>query len=295
MNTDQPLLLGVDGGGTSCRVRLCDAGGRTLGEGRAGSANVRLGVDRAYTAILAATDQALSAAGLDRSALARTRAGFGLAGAVDEARRRAVLEHDHPFASVAVATDAHTACLGAHGGRDGAILILGTGSCGVLHRAGEFRVIGGWGFMISDQGSGAWLGLNLVRQALLAHDGVIDASALSRSVMGQFEDSPAALLDWSETARPRDYAAFAPRVLEFADQGDALAIRLLEQTAQEAAALIARLTALGARRLCLMGGLSGPLRGWLPASARRHLCEPLGDAMDGAVLLARQQPQSKVS
>ncbi|MFC6673228.1 BadF/BadG/BcrA/BcrD ATPase family protein [Marinobacterium aestuariivivens] len=155
MNNDHSFLLGVDGGGTSCRVRLCDASGRTLGEGRAGSANVRLGVDQAYAAILAATDEALSVAGLDRSVLVRTRAGFGLAGAVDEARKNAVRQYRHPFAAVAVETDAHTACLGAHGGGNGAILILGTGSCGVFHQDGRFQNVGGWGFMISDQGSGA--------------------------------------------------------------------------------------------------------------------------------------------
>ncbi|MFC6673229.1 hypothetical protein [Marinobacterium aestuariivivens] len=84
-------------------------------------------------------------------------------------------------------------------------------------------------------------------------------------------------------------------MLEFAGEGDALAVRLLQQSAAEASALIGRLTDLGATRLCLMGGLGEPLRPWLPASALRHLCQPLGDAMDGAVLLARQQPNSILS
>lgn len=288
MNDNSNYLLGVDGGGTRCRVRLCDAAGNRLGEGLAGSANVRLGIENAYAAILSATDQALAAAGLDRSVLARTHAGFGLAGAVDEARKRAVRTFDHPFASVAVETDAHTACLGAHGGGDGAILILGTGSCGVFHRAGAFRVIGGWGFMISDQGSGAWLGLQLVRQALLAHDGVIAPTPLSQALMARFDAMPARLLDWSEQARPRDYGALAPLVLEYARQDDPLAQRLLEQSAGEAAALVDRLVELGADRICLMGGLSEPLRPWLPARLNPHFASSLGDAMDGAILLARQ-------
>ncbi|MFD1331301.1 N-acetylglucosamine kinase, partial [Methylopila musalis] len=32
------LFLGVDGGGTRCRARLADAGGRVLGEGLSGPA-----------------------------------------------------------------------------------------------------------------------------------------------------------------------------------------------------------------------------------------------------------------
>jgi len=288
MNDNAYYLLGVDGGGTSCRVRLATADGQVLGEGRAGSANVRLGVDNAYAEILKATAQALRQAGLDESILARTVAGFGLAGAVDDARRSAVRDFAHPFAGVAIETDAHTACLGAHGGAPGAILILGTGSCGVYQNAGRFQIIGGWGFMISDQGSGAWLGLNLVRQSMLALDGVIEQTPLSRALLARFDHSHSQVLGWSEEARPRDYGAFAPLVLEFAARQDPLAIRLLKQCAQDAGALLARLQQLGAQRICLMGGLSEPLRPWLPQPLQSLLCAPTGDAMDGALLLARQ-------
>ncbi len=288
MNDKSYYLLGVDGGGTSCRVRLATADGRVLGEGRAGSANVRLGVDNAYAEILQATAEALREAGLDASILARTVAGFGLAGAVDDARRSAVRDFAHPFAGVAIETDAHTACLGAHGGEPGAILILGTGSCGVYQNAGRFQVIGGWGFMISDQGSGAWLGLNLVRQAMLALDGMIEPTPLSRALLARFENSQSRVLDWSEQARPRDYGAFAPLVLQFAAEQDPLAIQLLQQSGREAGALLARLQQLGAERVCLMGGLSEPLRPWLPKTLLGLLCAPAGDAMDGALLLARR-------
>ncbi|UTW12838.1 BadF/BadG/BcrA/BcrD ATPase family protein [Marinobacterium rhizophilum] len=287
MNDDAEYLLGVDGGGTSCRVRLSTVAGRVLGEARAGSANVRLGVDKAYAEILKATDEALNQAGLDRSVLARTFAGFGLAGAVDASRCQAVRDFAHPFAAVAVETDAHTACLGAHRGEDGGILILGTGSCGVYQQAGRFDVVGGWGFMISDQGSGAWLGLNLVRQSMLALDGVIAQTPLSQAVLAGFDHSHARVLNWSEQARPRDYGAFAPLVLQFAAQQDPLAIRLLQQCGQDAGDLLARLQQLGARRVCLMGGLSAPLRPWLPEALLGLLCAPVGDAMDGALLLAR--------
>lgn len=289
MVTDDIYLLGIDGGGTSCRARLCTEDGRLLGEGRAGSANVRLGVAQSYDAILQATDQALAAAGLDRTILARTWAGFGLAGAVDQDRKASVLAYPHPFAGIGIETDAHAACLGAHGGADGGILILGTGSCAVGYRDGRFSVIGGWGFMISDQGSGAWLGLKAVRQALLAHEGVVAASDLSRALMARFENSAVAMLNWSEQARPRDYGAIAPLVLEHAASGDRLALELVEQSAAEAGLLLERLLALGIDRICLMGGLSRPLEPWLPRKLQPHLCAAVGDAMDGALLMAKQR------
>ncbi|GGO76841.1 N-acetylglucosamine kinase [Marinobacterium nitratireducens] len=281
-------LLGVDGGGTSCRARLTDLDGRVLGEGQAGSANVRLGVDRAYASILQACGQALGAAGLDRSVLARIYAGFGLAGAVDEARKSQVLAFPNPFAGVVLETDAHAACLGAHAGADGGILILGTGSCALGYRDGGFLSVGGWGFMISDQGSGAWLGLNAVRQSLLAHEGVIAAGSLSRALMARFDDSPLALLNWSEQAQPGDYGAFAPLVLEQANAGDEMALGLVRQSAGEAGALVERLLALGMERICLMGGLAAAIEPWLSPAQRAHLVDAAGDAMDGALLLARR-------
>ena len=68
------------------------------------------------------------------------------------------------------------ACLGAHGGRDGGIVIAGTGSVGLAMVNGrEFR-IGGYGFPISDEGSGAEIGLHAIRLALRAHDKRITAS-----------------------------------------------------------------------------------------------------------------------
>ena len=90
----------------------------------------------------------------------RMHAAVGLAGV----GRKGLLEQlerlPHPFRSVIYIHDATIACIGAHGGRDGGIVIVGTGSVGFAVVEGrEFR-IGGYGFPISDEGSGADLGLH---------------------------------------------------------------------------------------------------------------------------------------
>src|SRR3546814_4616242 len=56
-------------------------------------------------------------------------------------------------------------------GGDGAILILGTGSVGLIKRGEDSLSIGGYGFPISDEGSGAALGLSAIRHALRTLDG----------------------------------------------------------------------------------------------------------------------------
>lgn len=278
--------LGVDGGGTSCRVRLTDAGASALGEGRAGSASTRLGASTVWSSILAATRQALAAAGLPETALANTHAGLGLAGAITASDREKVLSHPHPFASARVATDAHAAVLGAYGGADGGILIVGTGSCGTALINGEFHNVGGWGFPVSDHGSGAWLGLRALRETLLALEGMREPTPLTQRLIREFGGAEA-VLEWQYGAQPRDYAALVQVVCELADAGDPLARTLFETTADEAAMLLRRVIDHGADRVCLLGGLSQRVEPLLPQALRAHLARPEGDAMDGALLIAR--------
>jgi len=279
--------LGVDGGGTTCRARLTDAAGRRLGEGVAGSANLTLGIAVAVPAILQAADRAFAAAGLPDSAKAATRAGFGLAGANVPSLAEAVRAAPLPFAAVALASDAVIACLGAHGGGDGAILIVGTGSQGLAIVAGEVRTVGGWGFAVSDDASGAILGRAAARAAVAAVDGLAMRTALTEAVLAGLGGSPAHAVAWAATARPRDYGGFVPLVLEHAAQGDPVALDLLAAATAEAVALLDRLLALGAKRIALMGGLADTYRERLPARFADVIVPPRGDALDGAVALAR--------
>ena len=288
MATDGTLFLGVDGGGTGCRVRLVDAAGHVLGEGTAGAANIRLGLNESWGQILAATDQALAAAGLDRNALARIRTGLGLAGITGPAEAERVRAAAPGFAGVVAETDAHTACLGAFGGRDGAILILGTGSAGYAIVGGRSHPIGGWGFEISDDGSGAQLGREAIRAAVRAYDGLGPASDLTQAIMARLGGHPPDVVAWVGSARPGDYGSLAPLVVEFARQDDPVATALMRAAAAHVATFVRRLLELGAGRVALMGGLAPILRDWLDPALTGVLTTAEGDAMDGAVLLARR-------
>jgi glucosamine kinase len=289
MATDGILFLGVDGGGTGCRVRLIDAAGTVLGEGKAGAANIRLGLDVSWGQILQATDQALGQAGLDRTALPRIHAGLGLAGITGPTDSRRVAASAPPVASVAAETDAHTACLGAFGGRDGAILILGTGSAGYAIVEGQSHPIGGWGFEISDDGSGAQLGREAVRAAVRAYDGLGPASDFTLAIMARLGGHPPDVVAWVNGAKPGDYGSMAPLAIEFARRGDPVAAALIRQAVAHVDNFIRRLIELGAGRVALMGGLGPVLEPWLDGAARRVLADAEGDAMDGAVLLARRR------
>lgn len=286
--TPPALFLGIDGGATSCRARLEDADGNLLGEGRAGSANPRWGLDAAIGEILLATRQALTVAGLADSDLARTHAGLGLAGTGQARERGQMLAWLHPFRTITLRTDAHAACLGAHEGGDGAIMIVGTGSCGCAIVGGEETRVGGWGFPASDHGSGAWLGLEAVRRALLAHDGVAPATPFTAGIMKRFDGDPEAIVAFSQSAHPREWAAFAPSILDAAASGDRVATGLLREAGRDLGAMIATLRRAGAPTVCLMGGLADPIAPWLPEEEQPYLAPAKGDALKGAILMARR-------
>src|SRR5690606_26644649 len=126
-----PLFIGVDGGGTGCRARLEDAAGRVLGAGFSGPAHLRLGIAASMASVESACRAALAEADLPAERLARIQAGIGLAGIGRKGMAEALRSWPHPFASAVFASDVKIACIGANGAKDGGIVIIGTGSCGL--------------------------------------------------------------------------------------------------------------------------------------------------------------------
>ena len=201
------LYLGVDGGGSGCRAAVADAGGRILGRGDGGPANVWSDPEGARASILAAAGAALAAAGGGR--LADLRAVLGVAGAnVPEAAAR--LAADLPFAAARIESDAFVSLKGALGDDDGVVAAIGTGSVYGVQRGGGVRMIGGWGFLLGDQGSGAGSAGSLLEAALLAHDGLAAPSRCSRasspSAAGRRGSSPSASARGRRTSPPRPAA-----------------------------------------------------------------------------------------
>jgi glucosamine kinase len=283
------FYIGVDGGGTSCRARIEDAEGRLLGQGAAGPAATRIGADRSMQAVRTASMAAASDAGLLPTALAHTSAGVGLAGIDRKGAREALLSFPHPFRNVVYATDANVACLGAHSGRDGGIVVLGTGSIGFARVKGRELRIGGYGFPISDEGSGADLGLQAVRLALRAHDGRARLTPFSLEVMGRLGPDEFTLVAWAEQATATEYASLAPVALGYAEAGDPFAEEIVAEGARHVDVLIRSLVEFGAPRISLLGGLAARLVQWLSPDVLHFLSPPEGDAVAGALLLARRE------
>lgn len=283
------FYLGIDAGGTHTRARLVSGDGQVLGLGEGAAANTPQGLPQALRAIEETCSQTFAQAGLTQKQISEVHAGFGIAGLNRRGVLQGLKDHVFPFASIGFASDAAIANLGAHAGGDGAIVVVGTGSVGFGRVGDRIFTLGGYGFPVSDEGSGAELGLWAIRRALWARDGRIAHTPMTKDVLERFHGSAGEIVDWTATAAPGDYGAFAPLVLDHAIAGDETAELIVQDAARRIDNMVRTLFDLGAPHCCLMGGVAARMRDWLAASVRARLREPLGDALDGAILLARRR------
>ena len=276
------FFLGVDGGATQCRARLRDCSGRELGHSVGPAANIYIDFDGAVRVVRETIDAAI-AAGATREEIA---VGIGLAGLAEDEEAKRIAAGLPDFARVIAVNDAVAACVGANGLGDGGLIIAGTGSAGIARVGNKTTIIGGRGFRLGDDGSAARLGEAGLRAALRAVDGLEPISELARVLGRHFDDDPLRMMRWAAEARPSDFGAFAPKILDVASSGDARAREIVAEAADAIVALAHALTALGAARIALVGGLGEPLRPYLPPDVEQRLVRPRRDAVDGAILLA---------
>jgi glucosamine kinase len=234
------IFLGIDGGGTKTS---CAIGDETslLGAGTSGGSNViRVGERQARESLGAAIRQACAAANVNPAQIQRTCAGVagGARPEIDELVRRMLSE----FVSgqIEVVGDMVIAMEAAFGSGPGVIVIAGTGSIAYGRNSkGETARAGGWGFAISDEGSGHWIGRSAVAAAMRAYDedGIeAGGDALLENIMKSWSvDSREQLVLLAN--KSADFAALVPAVVSATEAGDATARNVLTQAGTELATL----------------------------------------------------------
>ncbi|MFF3911978.1 N-acetylglucosamine kinase [Streptomyces sp. NPDC001852] len=296
-----PGYLAVDSGGSGLRVAV-GVPGRAPAAQRESREPVRTGargIDPAHLmAQLVPLARASAAeAGVDELGTAVVgAAGFATLGDALRAELPAALARELGVRHVALAADAVTAYVGALGPSPGAVLAAGTGLVAVGTDLTAWRRADGWGHLLGDCGSGAWIGRAGLEAALRAHDGRDGGSAplltCAEEQFGPVRGLPGLLYPRSD--RPAVLASFAPRVAACADH-DPVAAGILRAAARHMAESVAAVCpADGHPRVALTGGLFRlgeplltPLREELASrvpQARRVPAE--GDPLHGSVRIA---------
>jgi N-acetylglucosamine kinase-like BadF-type ATPase len=169
-----PLVIGVDGGGTSTVAWLADAEGTILGRGTAGPSNAKaIGNEPARRALGAAIAAARSDSGIGE--LSIEVACLGLAG-FDRPDDRAMLaswcQAEGWAGRLVPANDGDLVLAAGTPEGFGIALISGTGSIAVGRTPdGRAARAGGWGPLIGDEGSAYWVALEGLRLVARRFDG----------------------------------------------------------------------------------------------------------------------------
>lgn len=289
----QDIFISVDGGGTKSKVRIENSAGQLLGQAVGGPSNIRLSVKTAWQSIYNAITEALTPIGISlQNPHYRFHAGMGLAGCEISDIYKDFISQPHPFRTLHVTSDAHTACIGAHNNHDGAIIIIGTGTIGYQIQHGIESRVSGWGFPHDDEGSGAWLGLEAARLTFQWLDHRIEKSPLLDTIFEFFNRDLETFLAWANRANSSEYARLAPIVINHSQQEETLAVRLMKKAAHA----IDRIgIALEKKRAtsdepiptCLFGGIAPFIEPWLSEELRSRLTPRKGDANMGAILMIR--------
>lgn len=298
-----PGFLAVDSGGSGLRVAVGVLGGGPSAqqESREPVRTGARGIDPGHLMEqLVPTARALMArtgvSGLEAAVVAA--AGFASLGGALRADLPGALAREFGVRTVALAADAVTAYVGALGPRAGAVVAAGTGLIALGTDLTSWRRADGWGHLLGDCGSGAWIGRAGLEAALRAHDGRDGGSAPllagAERQFGPVRGLPGLL--YPRADRPAVLASFAPRVAACAED-DPVAAGILRAAARHMAeSAVAVCPPTGAPRVAVTGGLVGlgvPLLEPLGAELAHRLpharhVPAAGDPLQGAMRLAAE-------
>ncbi len=242
--------LGIDGGGTKTRCVLGDET-MVLATAMSGGSNiVRLGETQAREALHTAVRQVCATANISSAQISAIC--IGAAGAARPeiaAKIRSILAEMTPglaLTNIEVVGDTVIALEAAFGAGPGVIAIAGTGSIAYGRDAyGHTARAGGWGFAVSDEGSGHWIGRRAISAILSAHDQGLETALTAMILQAWKLNTRDELVRQANSTPPPDFPRLFPIVVRAADEGDSIARDLLV----DAGAKLASLATIVVRRL----------------------------------------------
>jgi N-acetylmuramic acid 6-phosphate etherase len=235
-------ILGVEGGGTKTAWVLVERaadGLRIIDQGKLPPSNLRL----------TTTDRLRSIFGqLPRDV---NRVGMFLAGCGADDRRslEMLCAEIWPNAKILAGSDRDSGLAAALGRGDGIVVNAGTGASVTGRRGERIENAGGWGHILGDAGGGYFLSVQALRLILREYDlhrgeAQFTADILRALALNNRDE----LVRWAQTADKMEVATLAPIVFEAATNGEANAVKIIE----EGAAVLAEYTEAVATRLHLL-------------------------------------------
>ena len=273
-------VLGIDAGGTKTVCLLADERGMIQSEARGAGANLHASGELAVEKVLhEVMEQAIGDRPIEPAAIC-----LGIAGVDredEEKTVRAIMRRIGHKSRVLVVNDALIALVAGARDASGIVIVAGTGSI-VYGRngSGEAARAGGWGHMIGDEGSGYWIGREALAAVMRAADGRGPSTRLTVGILEHFDITDVSRLPrivYDREVPRMSVAALGPIVEHAAEQGDAVAMRILERAAEElvqgALSVATRLEMRGDAFTFFLAGGAFRVVPWLANEMARRLVE----------------------
>lgn len=245
-NPQMPIVIGIDGGGTKTTCAV-SRDGQLLASVKTGASNlVRVSDEEAKTSVQSAIKSACQSAGVALEDVEAACVGAGGASREQTSARMHDIVAELISGPIEIVGDMVVAHEAAMRGGAGVIIIAGTGSIAYgRNERGETARAGGWGPVISDEGSGSWIGRNAVAAAFRALD-CGRSTVLIRHIMDRWKVITRDDLIQTANGNPQpNFSLLAPSVFQAAGEGDIVAQELLTDAGSE----LAKLTKVVVRRL----------------------------------------------
>ena len=236
---EQRYFVGIDGGGTKTALVACTPDGQEIARSVCGPLNYNfIGLDAALKNL----GDGIAELALPLKSMVAV--GIGDPSIDDESESPISKEFAARAAEmlgvpVYIRSDAYMTLFALTGGKKSGVLIIsGTGSMTIGENdAGEIAVVGGWGRLTGDEGSGYYIGREGICAALRAFDGVAPKTALTDAALAHFGVcAPRDLISVFYGEKEPDVAGFSRCVAECAQKGD----RVGENILLDAAAYLSR-------------------------------------------------------
>ncbi len=235
-------VLGIDGGGTKTVCILMDNTHQVIGRSEAGPSNYQsIGIESSLKVIETAIEEVVKNTGnLPIAAVCLGLAGVGrvtdielFKGLIQELP---IIRQLQPL-TIMIGNDAEIALFAGIGDDVGIVVAVGTGSVvfGRNHQ-GITKRVGGWGYILGDEGSAYHIALSGMQAALKSYDGREIATSLIDGFkqhlnLTSIEDLVPVI--YQQGWKVKEIAALAPVVDLAAATGDPIANKIIDNTVQE--------------------------------------------------------------
>ena len=234
-------VLGIDGGGTKTAVVCTDLEGNEVGFGNSGPTNLTTTtIGAAHFNLVEAIRQAIENLGEDYRFKAIV---MGLAGMdVESEYQKAYTAfssalNQFDFDKFELVNDSRIALANGSDKENAVVLISGTGSiCFGINDKGETAKTGGMDYLLTDQGSGYYIGRQTLREAVKSFDGRREKTMLEKLVSDHFRINSIGDLKNSVYDPPlnkAEVAGLAPICFEAYRNGDGVAKMIIDHAVSE--------------------------------------------------------------